>query len=203
MGHVGVCRILIEKGFSTTNKKDSSGESALHIAIKYNHIEVIKELIRLGSNVYAKGNRGNTALHHAVRAGVVEMTLFLTNHVMEVTMDILWGTLPVTRDERPFLTVERVSEIYDRYKLKRNRRNDANCFRIDWCLDAAVDIYEQVSPKFKQMICKPTESIFQYFLDNFNPNLRSSFNHAKEYSLVAADSIETAEHLHEILLVFF
>lgn len=194
---------MIEKGFSTTNEKDSFGESALHVAIKYNHIEVIKELIRLGSNVYAKDNRGNTALHHAMRAVIVEMTTFLTNHVMEVTMDILWGTLPVTRDERQFLTVERVSEIYDRYIWKRNRLNDANCFRIDWCLYAPLDIYEQVSPKFRQIICKPTESIFQYFLDKFNPNLKLSYNYTEEYSSLSADSIETAEHLHEILLVFF
>ena len=58
--------MLIEKQ-ADVNAKDKNGNTPLHLAAYYGHVEAIKWLIRRGSNKNKKNNCGETPLHMAAK----------------------------------------------------------------------------------------------------------------------------------------
>src|SRR5689334_5914958 len=56
------------------------GSTALHTAVSHQHLESVRELIKLGAKVSALNNMGNTPIHCAAYTGNVEiMEILLTN----------------------------------------------------------------------------------------------------------------------------
>jgi uncharacterized protein len=65
-----IAEVLLKRGgtkiVETTNK---SGETALHLAIKYGYLSMAQWLLENGANINAKDVQGNTALHYAISLG--------------------------------------------------------------------------------------------------------------------------------------
>jgi len=51
---------LLCKNGADPNKKDSSGDTALHLAARYTNIKIIKALLKHGADVTARNNKGQT-----------------------------------------------------------------------------------------------------------------------------------------------
>jgi len=49
------------------NKKDSENTTALHYAVRYNHVLIVKLLVESGASVNVQGEHGATPLHYASR----------------------------------------------------------------------------------------------------------------------------------------
>ena len=56
--------VILTKPFNI-NAVDSEGYSALHVAARYNHVELIKILLDNGAKINLKSNAGETPLHVA------------------------------------------------------------------------------------------------------------------------------------------
>jgi hypothetical protein len=77
-GHDGIVRLLLESGASCSTR-NSSGETALHLAAKYNHCAAAAVLLDADSrliNAPMKG-LGNTPLHYACMGGHLDVALLL------------------------------------------------------------------------------------------------------------------------------
>jgi len=59
---------------------DQDGHTALHLAAKYNAIEVASELISAGAAMELKDKWGYTALHHAAYNDAVEVAKLLLDN---------------------------------------------------------------------------------------------------------------------------
>lgn len=65
-------KALIQRGIDHT-VRNSSGDTALHVAAESNDVEIAIRLINAGSDVNAKGNGGATPLHYAVQKSEKKM----------------------------------------------------------------------------------------------------------------------------------
>eukprot|EP00794_Sanderia_malayensis_P000499 gene499-1145_t len=69
-GRIDIVRIHIEKAGrdkKKLNKKDQEQTTALHYAVRYNHMSIVKLLVESGANVNVPGEYGATPLHYAAR----------------------------------------------------------------------------------------------------------------------------------------
>jgi len=58
--------------------KDNQGNTALHYAALWGHLEIVKRLVEeRNMDVYTKDNQGNTALHYAALGGRLEIVKWL------------------------------------------------------------------------------------------------------------------------------
>ena len=72
-----VRRLLFEKRVDVNEAKNDRGDTGLHIAAQYRHVDVVKVLIQNGADVNAVQEDKWTALHIAARNGHVPCTLQL------------------------------------------------------------------------------------------------------------------------------
>jgi ankyrin repeat protein len=70
-GYINVVNALIETG-ADVNARDSSGYTALHIALQKNNIELIHALLQAGADVNAYDRYGDRALHLAIQKDNIE-----------------------------------------------------------------------------------------------------------------------------------
>ena len=63
------------------NYQDSSENTLLHIAIKYNNITLVSKLITKNPNFYLKNKDGNTGLYECIKASKIEIFRLLINLV--------------------------------------------------------------------------------------------------------------------------
>jgi ankyrin repeat protein len=69
-------------GFNIVDIKDNNGQIALHYAIKNNKLEIVRLLIKHGSNVNAYNNDGYNSLHLAIRKKNLDIVkLILENNI--------------------------------------------------------------------------------------------------------------------------
>ncbi|KAM0704420.1 hypothetical protein Q7P35_008654 [Cladosporium inversicolor] len=61
-GHVGMVRLLLDRGAHIDNKTTSNG-TALHVAIIHQRVEVVEFLLRSGADPNVTDSEGRTALH--------------------------------------------------------------------------------------------------------------------------------------------
>eukprot|EP00795_Rhopilema_esculentum_P017434 gene17434-9036_t len=69
-GRIDIVRSHIEKigrDKKKLNKKDIENTTALHYAVRYNHMSIVKLLVESGANVNVQGEHGATPLHYASR----------------------------------------------------------------------------------------------------------------------------------------
>ncbi|XP_073254183.1 uncharacterized protein [Porites lutea] len=62
------------KGNKKINKKDQDNTTALHYAVRYNHLHIVKLLLESGADIEAKGEDDATPLHYAARFRPVPRT---------------------------------------------------------------------------------------------------------------------------------
>ncbi|KAJ7378358.1 hypothetical protein OS493_023613 [Desmophyllum pertusum] len=65
---------MIGKGNKKINKKDQDNTTAMHYAVRYNHLHIIKLLLEHGADIEAKGEDDATPLHYAARFRPVPRT---------------------------------------------------------------------------------------------------------------------------------
>ncbi|KER22832.1 hypothetical protein T265_14770, partial [Opisthorchis viverrini] len=74
---------------------NSNGLTALHLAAKEAHTEVVHELLKRGANVHAATKKGNTALHVASLAGHLEIVKLLIEFGADVNCQSQNGFTPL------------------------------------------------------------------------------------------------------------
>ncbi|KAK9290492.1 hypothetical protein L1049_008662 [Liquidambar formosana] len=80
-GHLGVVKALLDKESGIAMRTDKKGQTALHMAVKGQNIEVVAELIKSDpSRINIVDTKGNTALHIATRKGRAQIVKKLLNH---------------------------------------------------------------------------------------------------------------------------
>jgi len=62
------------KGNKKINKRDQDNTTALHYAVRYNHLHIVKLLVEYGADIEAKGEDDATPLHYAARFRPVPRT---------------------------------------------------------------------------------------------------------------------------------
>ena len=68
MGHLEVARSVLNKDPSIGFRIDKKGQTALHMAVKGQCMDIVAELIKPDPTVLSlEDNKGNTALHIAIK----------------------------------------------------------------------------------------------------------------------------------------
>jgi len=76
-GHCPLIMLLLKNPALDLNKLDSDGNTALHIAIKWRHLEVVKLLHAAGADLEIRNKSGRTALLLALQCGQMGIMGFL------------------------------------------------------------------------------------------------------------------------------
>jgi len=84
-GKVDILRILITKGAVNVNathkhEKEGQGLTALHLAVRHNHLDCMKLLIENGADINATDNFGFRPIHDAARYGYADCLRELVNN---------------------------------------------------------------------------------------------------------------------------
>lgn len=88
--------LLLDHGADIT-AVDSSGNSALHLAVRNNHIDVVKFVLDQGLGIDRKNVIDETALHVAAKMGKFEACQLLINRGAMVNLRVQWtGETPLT-----------------------------------------------------------------------------------------------------------
>ena len=74
-----ICRLLLKEGASV-DEKNNGGETALHKASRYGHLEVIKLLVSAGADVNAVNNDGLTPLHYSAAGTDIDIPDYPAYH---------------------------------------------------------------------------------------------------------------------------
>ena len=72
-----IIKLLITNPNINLDIKNDDAQSALHIATKYNHINIVKLLLDAGANINAVNDEGDTALHLALQYHYMDMAKLL------------------------------------------------------------------------------------------------------------------------------
>ena len=59
---------MLFEGDADVNQQDGEGDSALHLAVHYNHMDCVKLLLQLGANVNLMNLKGNTPVRQPFRS---------------------------------------------------------------------------------------------------------------------------------------
>ncbi|XP_053673407.1 uncharacterized protein LOC128723671 [Anopheles nili] len=70
-------RLLITRGSRHVNHRDEFCQTALHLAVERDELEIVQDLIRNGAHINAKNRSGMTPLHLAVQRGNVRLVQLL------------------------------------------------------------------------------------------------------------------------------
>ena len=79
-GHTHLMSILVDECKIGVNVQDSNGDTALNDAVRFGHVEVVKQLLAAGSDGTIKNREGHTAQAIAVEYAQEETALILTQH---------------------------------------------------------------------------------------------------------------------------
>ncbi|NGM49559.1 ankyrin repeat domain-containing protein [Caulobacter sp. 602-2] len=83
-----------EKQFVSVDSRDSDGDILLHRAAHGGSVEDVWDLLRLGSDINAKGDLGHTPLHYAAMAGHRSATIALLAAGASDGLRNEWGQTP-------------------------------------------------------------------------------------------------------------
>jgi len=72
--------LFLQKG-ADMNKKNSNGSTALHLAVFWNHLDVLQALIAAKANMTITNNKGRTALDLACHYGNAKMAKYLAQQM--------------------------------------------------------------------------------------------------------------------------
>ncbi|OEY86603.1 hypothetical protein BIY23_02750 [Wolbachia pipientis] len=67
-----VLKELSQRSFQGINKKDTKGDTVLHLAVKFTYAKTVKLLIARGADVNSRGSEKETPLHKATLLGRVQ-----------------------------------------------------------------------------------------------------------------------------------
>lgn len=93
-GDIEQVRLHISNG-SDVNKKDTTGDTALHYAVRYGRKDVVKLLIANGARVNERNAGGNTPLHYAALYGKKNVAELLISAGADVSAKNKNGDLPI------------------------------------------------------------------------------------------------------------
>ncbi|KAH9078498.1 hypothetical protein Ae201684P_019583 [Aphanomyces euteiches] len=83
-GFTTIVRLLLLHG-DVVDGVNGAGETALHIAAQYNHVDVAKVLVQCGATTAKPTTTaGDTVLHYACRAGSTEVAVFLVSQGLSI-----------------------------------------------------------------------------------------------------------------------
>ena len=76
-GQLDIMQWMIEEGNAEVNTRDLDGATALLLAARENHFDIVKYLLQRGADVIARTSDGRTLLHYAAKFGHVEIARWL------------------------------------------------------------------------------------------------------------------------------
>lgn len=87
--HVKIVEILFEQAVDKNkfiNSRNKKLQSAMHIAVCYEHLEMVKFLVKLGINLNLQDKNGDTPLHDSILIKNDKIINFLLNSNSELTI---------------------------------------------------------------------------------------------------------------------
>ena len=91
LGKLDIVRFCVEeKGFDV-DSGDHYGETALHLAADWGHLQVLQHLLSSGADVNVKNDYGDTALHVAARGGHLQVVQHLLSSGADVNVKNVEG----------------------------------------------------------------------------------------------------------------
>uniref|UniRef100_A0A8W7PIQ9 Ion transport domain-containing protein n=1 Tax=Anopheles coluzzii TaxID=1518534 RepID=A0A8W7PIQ9_ANOCL len=92
-----IVRLLIERGARHVNHRDEFCQTALHVCVERDQVEMARDLIRAGAQINAKNRTGATPLHLAVQRGNVRLVQLLLDHKCSIDELNYNGETPLIR----------------------------------------------------------------------------------------------------------
>ena len=82
-GYLEAAQLLLDYGGAALEAKDDHNETPLHYASWYNQLEVVKELVQRGADIFAKGADDKTPFDEANLEGATEVAEYLLEQYKE------------------------------------------------------------------------------------------------------------------------
>ena len=96
VGDKDVMEVVLENaGHKSLDRRNGAGQSALHVAVRSGHAEVVTQLLDSGARMEVTDDQGWTSLHLAVVRGRADCVIAILHHSLE-TMDLVtrgWSPL--------------------------------------------------------------------------------------------------------------
>lgn len=78
-GRIEVVKFLYTQGIAIDSKSIFSGQTALHLSVRSEHMDIINFLISIGADVNTIDDKGNTSLHYAAISNNAEIAKILVD----------------------------------------------------------------------------------------------------------------------------
>ena len=94
-GKIDVVKLLLKKVPDLIYAKNEYGETSLHVAARFGHVDIAHLLINLGSDVNAKTRKGKTPLHYAAQEGKSHVASLLLEKSADINARDKKGKTPL------------------------------------------------------------------------------------------------------------
>ena len=175
----------------------------MHVAAKTNNVELVEILIWHGANICIQDNYGNVSLHCAARCGSAKITEILAMHAMDNANKVLNGNAKLTRDGVEFLSLIRVTSLFQQFLEERCLKSELQYFRKEWVCSAVSRLYNSTDNSVEtttQLIGEPAPKTINYVLHNINSD---DFPDYWSSEKIWIPTIPTPSHLQRVLHKIF
>ena len=94
-GNTQLVNFLYEQGVSVDAKNNQTGQTALHLPAKLNHVQVVEFLVSVGADINALDEDGNTPLHYAAISNHAEIAQLLIESDADIQLENNEGETPL------------------------------------------------------------------------------------------------------------
>ena len=94
-GRIEVVKFLYTQDIAIDSKSIFSGQTALHLSVRSEHIDITDFLISIGADVNTIDDKGNTPLHYAAMSNNAEIVRVLVNNGADTKLENHEGETPL------------------------------------------------------------------------------------------------------------
>ena len=127
-GHLGLCKVLINKYKFDVSLANDDGWTALHFSAQSGSYQLVKYLVDLGTDIKVKTSNGTNCLHCAAIGGHLDLcNMLISKHKFDVSLanDAGWTALHFSAQNGSYELVKYLADLGTDIKLKTN--DGKNC----------------------------------------------------------------------------